>query len=200
MTDDQCHTVVKLVKALHPYTPKRVPNSSGSGTSPPTANAAAMIRIVLLSNHILRYTGYTEFTRRFAPAPSVASLHPVPLGAAGIYDTLCWKTANNFDIYDLNRQPISSVATATKQKDAVFSNFFDLNAINEMCQKYKLRFKQRLTFVNRYTIRILGEVIPEGVDRGGGAPVMSVLDESRKRRCPNRNIATNGSGAAGDDE
>ncbi|KAK5808840.1 hypothetical protein F5H01DRAFT_52172 [Linnemannia elongata] len=186
MTDDQCHTVVKLVKALHPYTPKRVPNSSGSGTSPPTANAAAMIRIVLLSNHILRYTGYTEFTRRFAPAPSVASLHPVPLGAAGIYDTLCWKTANNFDIYDLNRQPISSVATATKQKDAVFSNFFDLNAINEMCQKYKLRFKQRLTFVNRYTIRILGEVIPEGVDRGGGAPVMSVLDESRKDKTQKR--------------
>ncbi|KAG9071356.1 hypothetical protein KI688_005567 [Linnemannia hyalina] len=186
ITDDQCYKVVRLVKALHPYTPKRVPKSSGGGTSPPTANAAAMIRIVLLSNHVLRYTGYTEFTRRFAPAPSVASLHPVPLGAAGIYDTLCWKAANNFDIYDLDRQPISSIVTATKHKDAVFSNFFDLDAINAMCQKYKLRFRQRLTFVNRYTIRILGEVIPEGVDRGDGAPVVSVWDESRKDKTQKR--------------
>ncbi|KAG9063538.1 hypothetical protein KI688_004422 [Linnemannia hyalina] len=186
MTGDQCYKVVRLVKALHPYTPKRVPKSSGGGTSLPTANAAAMIRIVLLSNHVLRYTGYTEFTRRFAPALSVASLHPVPLGAAGIYDTLCWKAANNFDIYDLDRQPISSVVTATKHKDAVFSNFFDLDAINAMCQNYKLRFRQRLTFVNRYTIRILGEVIPEGVDRGEGVPVVSVWDESRKDKTQKR--------------
>ncbi|KAK3806528.1 MAG: hypothetical protein J3R72DRAFT_530723 [Linnemannia gamsii] len=186
MTDDQCDTVVRLVKALDQFTPKRVPDSLGTGTSPPTANAAAMIRIVLLSNHVLKYTGYTEFTRRFAPAPSVASLHPVPLGAAGIYDTLCWKAPNNFDIYDQDMQHISSVETATKNKEAVFSNFFDLDAINTTCKKYNLRFSQRLTFVNRYTIRILGEVIPEGEDRGNGAPVVSVLDESKKDKTQKR--------------
>ncbi|KAK3844920.1 MAG: hypothetical protein J3R72DRAFT_437455 [Linnemannia gamsii] len=181
MTDDQCDTVVRLVKAL-------LPDSLGTGTSPPTANAAAMIRIVLPSNHVLKYTGYTEFTRRFAPAPSVASLHPVPLGAAGIYDTLCWKAPNNFDIYDQDMQPISSVKTATKNKESVFSNFFDLDAINTMCKKYNLRFSQRLTFVNRYTIRILGEVIPEGEDRGNGAPVVSVLDESKKDKTQKRAV------------
>ena len=40
--------------------------------------------------------------------------------------------------------------------------------------------------MNRYTIRILGEVIPEGVDRGDGAPVVSVWDESRKDKTQKR--------------
>ncbi|KAF9552034.1 hypothetical protein EC957_000107 [Mortierella hygrophila] len=83
LTDVECLAVVRIVKALSLYTPKRVKNSSG-GTSPPTSNPASMIKVVLLSNHMLRYTGYSQFTRRFAPAPSVASLHPVSLGAAAL--------------------------------------------------------------------------------------------------------------------
>lgn len=144
-TDAERQTVVKLVKALGPYTPKRVPSSSGK-TSPPTANAASMIRIVLLSNHILQYTGYSQYTRRYAPAPSIASLHPIPLGAASIYDTLCWKTPNNFDIYDSDYKPITSVKTATKNRNDTFTNFFDLDAIYGICRKYKLRFAFRYVF------------------------------------------------------
>jgi len=219
-TDEECQTVVKLVKALDPYTPKRVSSPSGK-TSPPTANAASMIRIVLLSNHLLQYTGYSQYTRRFAPAPSVASLHPIPLGAASIYDTLCWKAPNNFDIYDSNHKPITSVKTATKNRNDTFTNFFDLDAIYWICRKYKLRFafryvfllqsltghaqiiictfrekksskvafsfySIRLTFVNRYTVRLLGEVIPEGADRGEGAPIISMLDESKKDKSKRR--------------
>ncbi|KAK3823614.1 MAG: hypothetical protein J3R72DRAFT_497108 [Linnemannia gamsii] len=85
-------------------------------------------------------------------------------------------------------QPISSIVTATKHKEAIFSNFFDLDAINSMCKKYNLCFSQRLTFVNRYTIRILGEVIPEGEDRGKRAPVVSVLDESKKDKTQKRAV------------
>jgi hypothetical protein len=115
LTDAECQTVVWIVRALSPYTPKRVKNSSG-GTSPPTPNPASMIKVVLLSNHMLRYTGYSQFTRRFALAPSIASLHPVPLGAAALYDTLCWKAPGHFDIYDADGKPISSVAVATKNR------------------------------------------------------------------------------------
>lgn len=42
--------------------------------------------------------------------------------------------------------------------------------------------------MNRYTIRILDEVIPEGVDRGKGAPVVSVLDESKKDKTQKRAV------------
>ncbi|KAK3843766.1 MAG: hypothetical protein J3R72DRAFT_506713 [Linnemannia gamsii] len=55
LTDVECLVVVRIVKALSPYTPKRVKNSSG-GTSPPTPNPASMIKVVLLSSHMLRYT------------------------------------------------------------------------------------------------------------------------------------------------
>ncbi|KAF8949158.1 hypothetical protein BGZ47_009832 [Haplosporangium gracile] len=111
--------------------------------SPPTANAASMIRIVLFSSHLLPYTGCSQYTRRFAPAPSVASLRPIPLGAASIYDTLCWKAPNNFDFYDSNHKPITSVTTATKNRNDTFTNFFDLDAIYRICRKYKLRFAFR---------------------------------------------------------
>lgn len=141
-TDADCAAVVNIVKSLAPYTPKRVSNASGS-TAPPTANAATMIRIVLISNHFLQYSGYGQFARRFAPAPSVASLHPIPLGAAALYETLCWKAPNNFDIYDKSHKPIASVITATKNQTDVFDNFFDIEAIHGLCRKYKLRFAFR---------------------------------------------------------
>ncbi|KAG0064077.1 hypothetical protein BGZ90_002382 [Linnemannia elongata] len=184
-TDADCAAVVNIVKSLAPYTPKRVSNASGS-TAPPTANAATMIRIVLISNHFLQYSGYGQFARRFAPAPSVASLHPIPLGAAALYETLCWKAPNNFDIYDKSHKPIASVITATKNQTDVFDNFFDIEAIHGLCRKYKLRFAFRLTFVNRHTVRVLGEAIPEGQERGQGGPVISMLDEQKKDRTKRR--------------
>ncbi|KAK3808256.1 MAG: hypothetical protein J3R72DRAFT_428373 [Linnemannia gamsii] len=158
LTDVECLAVVRIVKALSPYTPKRVKNSSG-GTSSPTPNPASMIKVVLLSNHILRYTGYSQFTKRFAPAPSVASLHPVPLGAAALYDALCWKAPGHFDIHDANGKPISSVTIATKNKEDTFANFFDMESIHKMCSKYKLKFGFRQhTVVTKNRFELLAAV------------------------------------------
>ncbi|KAF9102463.1 hypothetical protein BGX30_009302, partial [Mortierella sp. GBA39] len=97
---------------------------------------------------MLRYTGCSQFTRRFASAPSAASLHPMPLGAAALYDTLCWKAPGHFDIYDANGKPISSVTIVTKNKEDTFANFFDMKSIRKTCSKYKLKFCFRMTFVN----------------------------------------------------
>ncbi|KAG0357539.1 hypothetical protein BGX24_006178, partial [Mortierella sp. AD032] len=101
--------------------------------------------------------------------PSVASLHPVPLGAAALYDTLCWKAPSHFDVHDANGKPISSVTIATKNKEDTFANFFDMESIRKTCSKYKLKFGFR-------------EVIPEGANRGEGtgSPVISMLDEAKK--------------------
>ncbi|KAF9585627.1 hypothetical protein BGW38_001477 [Lunasporangiospora selenospora] len=34
-----------------------------------------------------------------------------------------------------------------------------------LCRKHGLKFAFRMTFVDRHTVRILGEVIPQGVER-----------------------------------
>ncbi|KAF9551953.1 hypothetical protein EC957_000026 [Mortierella hygrophila] len=57
-----------------------------------------------------------------------------------------------------------------------------MKSIRKTCNKYKLKFCFRMTFVNRYTVRLLGEMIPEGPNRGEGtgSPAISVLDEAKK--------------------
>ncbi|KAF8927382.1 hypothetical protein BGZ47_002171 [Haplosporangium gracile] len=59
-TDVKCQTLVEVAKALDPYTPKRVPSSSGK-TSSPTANAASMIRIAEMELRSARKAVDTSF-------------------------------------------------------------------------------------------------------------------------------------------
>ncbi|KAG0247813.1 hypothetical protein BGZ95_008425, partial [Linnemannia exigua] len=144
-----------------------------------------MIRAVLLSNHFLRYTGYTDFTRRFSPAPSISTLHPIPLSAAGIYEVLCPSTDHHFDAKIDETHSITSVEHANKNQMAVFSNFFDLKKIEKVCATYGLEFAKRLTFVNSFMTRVLGEVRPAFQGRGG-SPVVSDLEDAKKDKSQRR--------------
>jgi hypothetical protein len=141
-TQDECAAVVRIVGALRDYVPKRREKHDG-GASPPEHNAATMIRVVLLSNHLLRYTGYANFTRRFSTAPSISTLHPIPLGAAGIYEVLCPSSALHFDAKIDKTRSITSVEHANKNQLAVFVNFFDIAKIEKVCTTYGLEFAKR---------------------------------------------------------
>ncbi|OAQ23204.1 hypothetical protein K457DRAFT_1824833 [Linnemannia elongata AG-77] len=177
-TQSECEAIVRIVEALTDYVPKRRMKKEG-GTSPPEYNAATMIRVVLISNTLLRYTGYATFARNYAPAPSVSTLHPIPLGAAALYEILCSNTAYHFDARINDTRLISSVEHANKNQSTVFGNFFDMDKVHGICSNYGLHFADRMTYINPYTIRILGEVVPAQQGRGGN-PIISDLDEAKK--------------------
>lgn len=40
----------------------------------------------------------------------------------------------------------------------------------------------RITFVDKHTMHILGEIIPEGAERGPGSPIHSALDKEKADR------------------
>jgi hypothetical protein len=141
-TQSECEAIVRIVEALTDYVPKRRMKKEG-GTSPPEYNAATMIRVVLISNTLLRYTGYADFARKYAPAPSISSLHPIPLGAAALYEILCSKNPYHFDTRIDDTRLISSVEHANKNQSTVFGNFFDMDKIHGICSSYGLHFADR---------------------------------------------------------
>jgi hypothetical protein len=113
------------------------------GTSPPEYNVATMIRVVLISNALLRYAGYADFSRKYAPAPSISTLHAIPLSAAAIYEILCSREPFHFDARIDDTHLISSVEHANKNKSTMFGNFFDMDKIHGICSSYGLHFADR---------------------------------------------------------
>ncbi|KAF9536905.1 hypothetical protein EC957_009424 [Mortierella hygrophila] len=119
------------------------------------------------------------------PAPSISSLHPIPLGAAALYEILCSNGPYHFDARIDDTHLISSVDHANKNQSTVFGNFFDMDKIHGICSGYGLHFADRISYINPYTVRILGEVVPAYQDRGG-RPIVSDLDEAKKDKTRKR--------------
>ncbi|KAF9544795.1 hypothetical protein EC957_011699 [Mortierella hygrophila] len=148
------------------------------GTSPPEYNAATVTRVIIISNTLLRYDGYTDFARKYTPAPSISSLHPIPLGAAALYEIFCSNDPYHFDARIDDTHLISSVEHVNKNQSTMFENFFDMDKIHGICSSYSLHFADLIGYINPYTVRILGEVVPACQDRGG-CPIVSDLDEAK---------------------
>ncbi|KAG0250577.1 hypothetical protein BGZ95_007155, partial [Linnemannia exigua] len=146
-----------------------------------------MIGLILIANQVVRIGGYPDFAMRIAPSPSVGGLHALPLGPAGVYESLCSSTKGHFDPHVTPDTVVSSVPKARSHADALFECFFDMNLIHAMCKKHSVVFANRLTYVDRHTIHILGDIIPAGQERGSGAPVRSELEEERKSKGSKRN-------------
>ncbi|KAF8935893.1 hypothetical protein BGZ47_009740 [Haplosporangium gracile] len=119
-----------------------------------------MIRVVHITNALLRYAGYADFARKYAPAPSISSLHPIPLSAAALYEILCSNDPYYFDARIDDPRLISSVEHANKNKST-----------------YELH--------HPYAVRILGEVAPAHQGRGG-CPIVSDLDDAKKDKTRKR--------------
>ena len=61
-----------------------------------------------------------------------------------------------------------------------------MEKIDKVCQSHGLRFANRITYVDRYTLHITGKVIPHGSYRNG-YPISSQYNE-RKKIFSNRSL------------
>ncbi|KAK3825547.1 MAG: hypothetical protein J3Q66DRAFT_106533 [Benniella sp.] len=111
----------------------------------------------------------------------MGSRHALPLNAAGIYEVLASPLTNQYDICDTDGAVITNVVTARKRKEEMFSSFFDLVKIRKICEDHGPTFAERLVYVDRYTVRIQGELIPPspGSNR---QPFIDAYGERRKKR------------------
>ncbi|KAF9429102.1 hypothetical protein BGZ76_001818 [Entomortierella beljakovae] len=181
-TDKECEVVAYLANALRPYVPRKRPctNSPNLKSSIPYVTLRAPL--VIIANAILRVTGYNKFTRRLVPQISPASLHSLALGPVGIYEVLCHKSENHFDVKACGTMVTDyrKITDNDQNKKAVLGSFFDVKKIEEICKAHGLAFRNRITFVDKHTIHLTGDVIPNRADRSG-FPIRSELEHRKKQ-------------------
>ncbi|KAF9948128.1 hypothetical protein BGZ72_009918 [Mortierella alpina] len=181
--DAECDVVLQLGKLLGPYVPKRRPAIDGVKTRAAIAHVALRAPLALIANAVLRITGYAEFTRRLAPQISVGARHALAIGAVGVYEVLSGGSGA-FVVKDRHGHVVTSRAQITadpENKNAVLGAFFDLSVIDKICSDHGLQFRQRIVYVNRRTVHIVGRVIPHGRGRQG-YPVESRLERRKRER------------------
>ncbi|CAO3566064.1 unnamed protein product [Mortierella alpina] len=125
--------------------------------------------------------GYPEFTRILSFQVTPSSSQTLLLNARVLYESLCSQEALRFDIRDKNGLPVAVANDATRHKAAVFASFFDIAKIEGMCRAHVPRFAHRISCVDQFTIRIMGEVILEVPDRGE-RPVSSTFEKRKKAK------------------
>lgn len=139
--------VAYLANALRPYVPRKWPCTDSSNLKNSTPHVTLRAPLVIIANAILRVTGYNQFTRRLVPQISPTSLHSLALGPVGIYEVLCHKSENHFDVKDMCGTKVTDYRKITEHdwnKRAVMGSFFDLNKIEEICKAHGLTFRERL--------------------------------------------------------
>jgi len=176
-TDNKCQVVANIANLLRPYIPKYQTALKGS-----IAHITLRAPIVFIANAVLRATGYHNSTRLIIPQISPSSIYSLLLSSIGMYEVFCSKGMNQFDITDINGEPLTYKQKVTKPKEnkrRVFGAFFNLEKIDKVCQSHGLRFANRITYVDRYTLHITGKVIPHGSYRNGH-PISSQYNERKK--------------------
>ncbi|KAI8363172.1 hypothetical protein B0O80DRAFT_7868 [Mortierella sp. GBAus27b] len=136
---------------------------------------------MIIANAVLRITGYPHFTRRISPHVSPSSTHTLHLDAIGLYEVLCPKAAGHFDVLDTDRNLLTNVANVRANKEAIFGAFFNTDKMQQLSRQHGLNFADRVSFVDRFTVRIMGEVIQQGPDRING-PVESQYEARKKNK------------------
>ncbi|KAI9267571.1 hypothetical protein EDC94DRAFT_557603 [Helicostylum pulchrum] len=144
----------------------------------------------ILVNDILNATGYTKFTRKLFPKPTLASLQSLELNATSLYQMLTAKP-DLLILADFDNKTINSIDYARTNKDATFCAIFGLDAVTKICKSYNLEFAQRITIhPGMKTVRLLGskkdtnnEVPETSKDSSYSSRFMkhpSVIGESKK--------------------
>ncbi|KAF8976761.1 hypothetical protein BGZ46_007984 [Entomortierella lignicola] len=165
-TPRECKVVADLANLFRPYVPKRWKDSDGIYHEP-VAHVTLRAPLVLITNAILRVTGYHKFARRVSPHISPSSTHGLILGAKGIFEVFCSRSTNQYSIVGNDSTPLTNGNNVSKNKEAIFASFFNMKKLRELCLSFGLKFAYRMIFVDRYTVRIMGEVIQRGQERKG---------------------------------
>ncbi|KAI9273828.1 hypothetical protein EDC94DRAFT_579802 [Helicostylum pulchrum] len=125
---------------------------------------AYQLYFCIFANDLLRYTGYSKFTRELCPSKSISSIRTLNIDAHSLYQILNKKLNGYQDnvsteliIYGYNNEPISSVEIACRNKDAVFNSVFDLTKVQETCEAYGLKSGHQITILpDAKAVRSLG--------------------------------------------
>ncbi|CAO3572405.1 unnamed protein product [Mortierella alpina] len=181
-TEHECEVVASLTNLLRPYTVKRKISPKGQGkTEPPMAHVALRVPLVMIANKILQVAGYPGFMRRIAPQIACGSLHGLHLGAAGFYEALGSSTGI-FDIRGADGRVITNVSNTTTppaNKGAVVGSFLDIGTVETICKSHGLKFENRICYVDRFTVQVMGRVLKQDGDRQRH-PVTSKYEKRRK--------------------
>ncbi|KAF9167971.1 hypothetical protein DFQ26_002196 [Actinomortierella ambigua] len=193
LSEDEIRVLVKITNLLRPFVPKRWPKQDGSGDRAHTPHVVTRAPIVVIANAVLRATGYSKFARRLAPQVSDMSLHSLQLGASTLYEVLCSRGKGKFDAKDSSGALFASSAQAMVSEDnknAMYKAFFNMDKVNRICKDHGLVFNNRMTFVDRHAVYMVGKVVQHNaqyaddanVDRRHGYPVESQYNKRRQRR------------------
>ncbi|KAF9177831.1 hypothetical protein BGZ49_005492, partial [Haplosporangium sp. Z 27] len=178
-TDQECDVVLNLANRLRPYIPTRRPDGQGS-----LNHLTLRAPLVFIANAVLRATGYHKFTRLVYPQVSPSSLYGLQLNARGMFEVFCSKGERQFDIVDSKNVALTngSMVSTPENKRAVFSAFFNMTEVDNLCNAHGLVFKNRITFVDKYTVRIMGAVISHDNINRFGHPISSQYETKRKKK------------------
>lgn len=142
-TSRECMVVAYLANLLQPFTPKRSQDDNDETFKDPLAHIALRAPIVMIANAVLRATGYPNLIQNTTPVIAPSSLQAIPLGASGIYEVFCGRREQQFDIVGNDMLPLTDIKMVTSNKSTVFSSFFDLKKIEDICDDHGLRFRGR---------------------------------------------------------
>ncbi|CEI97793.1 hypothetical protein RMCBS344292_11918 [Rhizopus microsporus] len=158
--EKEAYPCLLILNALKPYIPEKKERFT----------IAHQLPFCILANDTLLYAGYRKFYRKLCPQPSASSLHALRIDGPSLYQILtrlpCALAIFNYDNY-----LIESVEEARQNKDAVFSSFFDMNAITTASKSNGLEFAQNITLLPGIkTARLLG--------------TKEAVDDSNKKKGP----------------
>lgn len=116
------------------------------------------IPFMMMCNDIFRCTGYSKFTKKLVPMTHPSTVLCLKLDAPTIFSIVSsTKAKKPMDLRNFDNNIIKSRQVATESKDAIFSSFFDLGKINNLCDSYGLVFAHNmLVLPGCKTLRING--------------------------------------------
>jgi hypothetical protein len=142
LTTRECKVITKLVTLLRPYIPKRCPDSDGTYHEA-TPHVTLRAPLVLIANTILRATGYHRFTRDVSPQISPSTPQSLILGAKGMFEVFCGKSDNQYSIVGLSGSPLINGNDVSRNKQAIFGSFFNMEKLQSLCRSHGLVFADR---------------------------------------------------------
>ncbi|KAI9485890.1 MAG: hypothetical protein EXX96DRAFT_546921 [Benjaminiella poitrasii] len=118
------------------------------------------IPFVLMVNELLRITGYSKFSIKVSPLTMSGHLNALRMDAPAFFSLFCSaKDSRNLNVYDFEGNVIVSRQIATRNKDAIFSSFFNLAKIQGIAADHGLEFIYNMYLLpGLKTVRILGNL------------------------------------------
>ncbi|KAF9109429.1 hypothetical protein BGX27_007636 [Mortierella sp. AM989] len=183
-TDHECDVVAYLTNLFRPYAPKRTLSADGSSYDDHLPHVTLRAPMVLIAISTLHATGYSKFIHRVSPQVSTGKPWALCLIAVGMYDVFCKKQPGHFDIQDAFGSRITDYEVITSlpgNKRSVMGSFFNMEKVDQICRFHGLAFRNRITFIDEYTIRLTGDVLPNG-DQRKGYPIENQYENRKKQQ------------------